>query len=98
MNTVSSNVPRTLRHLRPRAFDLIKCDATTFAHAAEDTVGPVEELLWGVELLKETSAMYSGALDENDGSTDRDISRVENEDAIVRNDRAQTVCATVRTR
>ena len=53
-----SNVPRTLRHLRPRAFDLIKCDATTFAHAAEDTVGPVEELLWGVELLKETSAMY----------------------------------------
>ena len=97
MNTVSSNVPRTLRHLRPRAFDLIKCDATTFAHAAEDTVGPVEELLWGVELLKETSAMYSGAL-ENDRSTDRYISRVENEDAIVRNDRAQTVCATVGTR
>ena len=94
---MSSNVPRTLRHLRPRAFDLIKCDATTFAHAAEDTVRPVEELLRGVELLKETSAMYSGAL-ENDRSTDRYISRVENEDAIIRNDRAQTVCATVRTR
>ena len=44
--------------LEARALDLIKCDATTFAHAAEDTAGPVEELLWGVELLKETSAMY----------------------------------------
>ena len=78
-------------------FDVAERDGGAVAHAAEDAVGPVEELLWGVELLKETSAMYSGAL-ENDRSTDRYISRVENEDAIVRNDRAQTVCATVETR
>ena len=83
--------------LLSREQDVVQRDRRTFAHAAEDAVGPVEELLWGVELLKETSAMYSGAL-ENDRSTDRYISRVENEDAIVRNDRAQTVCATVRTR
>lgn len=51
-DVVLPGVGSTLRHLRPRAFDLVQCDAATFTHAAEDTVGHVEQLLRGVELLR----------------------------------------------
>ena len=65
---MSSNVSRTLRHLRPRAFDLIKCDATTFAHAAEDTTGCVEEVRRGVELGNLARIEYADPVVTDDGT------------------------------
>ena len=61
----------------------------------EDPVWTIEQVCWRVEFLGEVSVGYRTKASE---AAYRDLARVEDEDAVVRNDRAQTVCATVRTR